>query len=131
MREHLGIGFEGMTYDDRFLLISADLDLASLFPGMGLVNYIFDPDEWVIALRLPDSVRLVFRMRPEENEAAAITEPALRARVGAFIGAEMPFTIKTLQVYRVHQRVAERFRAAGRYCWAMPPTSTTPRAIWA
>ncbi len=110
VRDKLGLRFDGLTYEDRFLLIGTDIDLQPLFPGIGPVSYIFDPTEWVIVLHLPDLVRVVFRMRPEEDETDATSQAALRARLWRFLGQELPFEVKTLQIYRVHQRVAETFR---------------------
>lgn len=110
VRRQLGLRFDGMTYEDRFLLAGASLDLAAYYPGIGPVNYIFDPDEWVIVLRLPDLVRIVFRMRPDEDEDEAMQPEALRSRVHRFLEATPAFEIKTRQLYKVHQRVAETFR---------------------
>ncbi len=110
VRKQLEIGFQGKTYEDRFLLIGSDLNTSDLLPGAAQVCYIFDPQEWVIILNLPDIVRIVFRMREEEDEAIAMREENLRSRVHAFFGSQVPFNIKTTQLYRVHQRVADTFR---------------------
>lgn len=109
VRQAVGIPFEGMTYADRFLLIGTDYDFETIFPEFGPVNYIFDPKEWVIILRLPDLARVVFRLKQAEDEAVALSEPKLRERMWRFIGQEVPFNIRTLQLYRVHQRVAASF----------------------
>lgn len=110
VRNQLKLPFEGMTYADRFLLIGTDYDFGMLFPDFGPVNYIFDPEEWVIILRLPDLARVVFRLRQEESAEEAMSETSLRRRLCRFVGMEVPFVIKTTQLYRVHQRVAETFR---------------------
>ena len=110
VRKAAGLSFEGMTYADRFLLIGTDYDFSTLFPEFGPVNYIYDPQEWVIILRLPDLVRVVFRLRDDEETEVALSAPALQQRMWRFIGEETDFVIKTTQLYRVHQRVAETFR---------------------
>ncbi len=110
VRKRLGIGFRGKTYEDRFLLIGTDLDTAELMPGAGPVCYVFDPHEWVIILNLPDIVRVVFRLRPDEDDELALVEANLRRRLQNFFGPTPPYRIKTTQLYRVHQRVADRFR---------------------
>ncbi|NTU82082.1 MAG: NAD(P)-binding protein [Chloroflexales bacterium] len=110
VRKRLGLSFEGLTYPDRFLLVATDLGAAALFPGLGPVNYIFDPYEWVIILRLPDLLRVVFQVRPAEDEAM-ITRPELvRQRIERFLGAAVPISIKSCALYSTHQRVAETFR---------------------
>lgn len=110
VRKQLGVGFQGKTYEDRFLLIGTDLQTGDLLPGAAQVCYIFDPREWVIILNLPDIVRIVFRMRDDEEESIALQEDNLRARVAGFFGPVPPFNIKTTQLYRVHQRVADSFK---------------------
>ena len=110
VRKQLGVGFQGKTYADRFLLIGSDLNTGDLLPGAAQVCYIFDPHEWVIILNLPDIVRVVFRMTADEDEAFALREANLRARIHNFFGETPPYQIKTTQLYRVHQRVADSFR---------------------
>ncbi len=110
VRKQLGIGFQGKTYEDRFLLIGSDLNTGDLLPGAAQVCYIFDPQEWVIILNLPDIVRVVFRMTDDEEEVFAMQETNLRARIQNFFGETPPYHIKTTQLYRVHQRVADTFR---------------------
>ncbi len=110
VRKQLEIGFQGKTYADRFLLIGSDLNTGDLLPGAAQVCYIFDPQEWVIILNLPDIVRVVFRMTDDEDEEFALREENLRARIHNFFGETPSYRIKTTQLYRVHQRVADRFR---------------------
>ena len=110
VRKQLDIGFQGKTYEDRFLLIGSDLNTSDLLPGAAQVCYIFDPEEWVIILNLPDIVRVVFRMKDGEDEEIAMKEENLRARITNFFGQVPDYKIKTTQLYRVHQRVADTFR---------------------
>ena len=110
VRKQLNIGFQGKTYEDRFLLIGSNLNTNDLLPGAAQVCYIFDPQEWVIILNLPDIVRVVFRMTDGENEEVALKEGNLRARISNFFGTVPDYKIKTTQLYRVHQRVADTFR---------------------
>jgi 3-(3-hydroxy-phenyl)propionate hydroxylase len=113
VRRRLGLRLDGLTYEDRFLLVGSDLDFGRFFPGLGPVAYICDPDEWVILMHLPRLVRTVFRLRRDEDAAAARSDAAIRARMTAFLGEAVPFRIEMRALYSVHQRVAERF-AQGR-----------------
>lgn len=110
VRAQLGLGFAGMTYEDRFLLIATDADLSRTYPGMTSAAYIFDPHEWVIVLHLPDVTRIVFQLRPDEDRDAVQAEAAVRARIARFVGAALDYTIRATSVYAVHQRVADTFR---------------------
>ncbi|HNB51558.1 MAG TPA: NAD(P)/FAD-dependent oxidoreductase, partial [Anaerolineales bacterium] len=49
-RQKLYLGFEGMTYEDRFLLIGTNPGVSPQLPGPTTASYIFDPEEWVIIL---------------------------------------------------------------------------------
>ena len=110
VRENLGLGFDGKTYEDRFLLVSTDIDLKNLFPNMGTVAYIFDPEEWVIVMTLPDTVRLVFRLKPHENADEAKQIETARKRISKFLQNDLNYEIKAVSTYHVHQRVTEKFR---------------------
>jgi 3-(3-hydroxy-phenyl)propionate hydroxylase len=110
VRACLGLGFTGKTYEDRFLLVACDLDLSPYFPAMGPVAYLFDPEEWVIVMHLPNLTRLVFQLRADEDAAEAMAEPNIRARIARFLGAEAAYNISGITNYNVHQRVTDRFR---------------------
>jgi 3-(3-hydroxy-phenyl)propionate hydroxylase len=110
VRACLGLGFTGKTYEDRFLLVACDLDLQPYFPAMGPVAYLFDPEEWVIVMHLPNLTRIVFQLRAHENAADEMTEVNVRARVARFLGAEAAYNISGVTNYNVHQRVTDRFR---------------------
>jgi 3-(3-hydroxy-phenyl)propionate hydroxylase len=110
VRKQLNLGFSGLTYPDRFLLAATDLDFRPLFPNLGQVNYIFDPEEWVIILHLPDVVRVVFQAGPDEDEVAITKPESVRERIDRFIGQSANYTIRKVSIYSVHQRVADTFR---------------------
>ncbi len=110
VREELGLGFDGETYEDRFLLVSTDIDLKPHFPEMGQVAYIFDPNEWVIVMALADARRVVFRLRPEEDADIAKQEENVRKRIEGFVGSEIDYKIFGISTYHVHRRVTENFR---------------------
>jgi 3-(3-hydroxy-phenyl)propionate hydroxylase len=111
VRENLGLGFEGKTYEDRFLLVSTNIDLGGIFHDMGTVAYVFDPEEWVIVMTLPDTVRLVFRLKPHEDADGSKNLENVRKRITKFLEAELEYEIKAVSTYHVHQRVTEKFRA--------------------
>jgi 3-(3-hydroxy-phenyl)propionate hydroxylase len=111
VRKGLGLSFEGATYTDRFLLIATRFDFTPIFPGMGPVSYIFDPHEWVILMRLPEVVRVVFRLAEDEDEAVALTDNAIQNRFAHLIGIQTgPVPILQRSTYTVHRRVADTFR---------------------
>ena len=110
VRQQLALPFEGMTYEDRFMLVATDMNLRQYFENIGPVNYLYDPDEWVIILHLPDVVRIVFKIQDHEDEEDVQQETAVRERVARFLGQTTDFNIKGVRIYKVHQRVADTFR---------------------
>ncbi|MBK9262320.1 MAG: FAD-dependent monooxygenase [Polyangiaceae bacterium] len=109
-RKRLGVAFEGVSYVDRFLVINGDFAPESVLPGMAPVNYVFDPDEWVIVLQLPGFVRVVFRVDEKEVDADVISDAAVTARLERFLGAEVPNVRRECSIYKVHERLASAFR---------------------
>jgi 2-polyprenyl-6-methoxyphenol hydroxylase-like FAD-dependent oxidoreductase len=59
VRKATGADFEGITYPERFLVVSTQEDLASVLPGIAAVNYVFDPEEWLVLLRTPEHWRIL------------------------------------------------------------------------
>ncbi|GAA4928116.1 3-(3-hydroxy-phenyl)propionate hydroxylase [Nonomuraea thailandensis] len=111
VRRSLGIPFEGRTYPERFLVASVHEDLEALLPGLAPINYVFDPDEWLVLLRTPDHWRVLL---PTPDGSADDEELArLPARLRAVADPGRDWRVAHASLYRVHQRVAARF-VAGR-----------------
>lgn len=112
VRRQLGLRFDGMTYADRFLLVSTDYDFSRIFPGVGPVAYIFDPVEWVILMRQRDGVRVIFRVHEGERETDVLRDEAVRARLAHLLEPWPPDDAPVLSasLYSVHRRIAESFR---------------------
>jgi 3-(3-hydroxy-phenyl)propionate hydroxylase len=112
VRKDLGIEFEGFTYSDRTLNIEVAYDFRR--HGYTERNYISDPDEWSNLFHWkgpPDRWRVHFPTAPDEDEAAIYRPEALQARLQRFLPTGQDFNIVGYNLYTVHQRVAQRFRA--------------------
>ncbi|GLZ45415.1 hypothetical protein Acsp06_16000 [Actinomycetospora sp. NBRC 106375] len=113
VRKLLGASFEGVTYPQRFLIISVAEDLRAEVPDvhadLAEVSYIADPDEFVFVLRTPESWRVLFPIPPEEDPAEALDPTALQRRLRGFADIGRDYGILDRQIYAVHQRVADRF----------------------
>jgi 3-(3-hydroxy-phenyl)propionate hydroxylase len=110
VRQRLGIPVQGTTYEDRFLLVASQFDFGTVFPGLGPVAYVFDPEEWVIVMRLPNLVRVVFRLPAVEDAERAMSDARLAERFERLLGRPQEAQILLRSTYSVHQRVADRFR---------------------
>lgn len=109
VRARLGIEFTGLTYVDRYLLLSTTFPFEAHLPGIRLVNYIADPDEHMMLLRIPDVWRVLFSVR-SGDEGVAMTEPEGQRRLRRVVASDEPFPILQRQLYQIHQRVAGTFR---------------------
>jgi 3-(3-hydroxy-phenyl)propionate hydroxylase len=105
VRQALGIAFDGFTYEDRYLVLLTPFPFEDHLPGLEKVNYISDPDEYVVLLRAPDAWRVLFPVREE------IRDPEVWERMlQGVVRSPVPYEIVHHQLYFIHQRVAERFR---------------------
>jgi len=108
VRKSLGLAFEGLTYPERFLVVSTREDLEALLPGIAAVNYVFDPDEWLVLLRTPDHWRVLFATDPDTADEVEIARVQDRLRGVVDVGRD--WDVLHTSLYKVHQRVASSFR---------------------
>lgn len=110
VRKSLGVEFTGMTYPERFLVVSVADDFSRLIPGLCEVNYVSDPREWLVLLRTPRHWRALFPI-PEGSDTAAELAPAsVQRRLQAVAPNPEGYEVAHTSLYAVHQRVAHTFR---------------------
>jgi 3-(3-hydroxy-phenyl)propionate hydroxylase len=109
VRKWLGIEFDGFTYPERFLCLSTKTELADYLPNLALVNYVSDPQEWLVLLRVPSLWRVLVptdgSLGDDELRSDAMKNGIFDRLLGD--GALVETVHRTL--YRVHQRVAKSF----------------------
>src|SRR5581483_4574460 len=59
VRRSLGVAFEGFTYPELFLIASTDFAFEQTLTDIAYVNYIADPLEWLVLLRVPGLWRVL------------------------------------------------------------------------
>ncbi len=111
VRSVLGIDFEGFTWPDNFLVVSTPFPFEAHFDDLDWVNYFADPEEWFFLLRVPGLWRCMFPTRPQESEAEIFDPARVQARLRRVLDRTEPFEIRHTTLYRVHQRVAARYRS--------------------
>ena len=110
VRQAMGIEFEGFTYPERFLVVSTDFEFADHFPHLSYVNYLSDPQEWCVLLRVPTLWRVLFPTTPEESDEEVMTDASIQARLQKLLPRDVPYSTVHRTLYNVHQRVAREFR---------------------
>ncbi len=109
VRKLIGTEFEGFTWPERFIVIGTLADFAP--QGFTSNAYVADPREWAAVFHMPGLWRLAFPVHPEEDEAEVLTEAAVEARMQRFVARPGRYEVPHKGIYRVHQRVANRWRA--------------------
>ena len=114
VRKALDIGFEGYTWPERFLVITTKFDFAAALDCC-YRNYMADPQEWTNLFKvagddLKGRWRAVYNTREDESDEEALSDAAVRARLGRIYVPEAKRDYLHLNLYNVHQRVAKQFR---------------------
>lgn len=111
VRKAIGSDFEGGTYPDTTLLVTTHFDFDALWSDLAGVNYIWQDEGTYSLLHLPKVWRVSLHPladRPLEEEAQP--ERIVRRLQGLF-GAEHRFELQEIRPYRVHKRLASRWRS--------------------
>ena len=114
VRKCTDVGFDGFTWDERFVVASTTYDYAP--HGYAMNAYLADPEEWAAIFKMPDEGppgiwRVIFPVPPEEEEALTLSEEMVERRMQSFLRRKERYQIKYKSLYSVHQRVAKDFRA--------------------
>jgi 3-(3-hydroxy-phenyl)propionate hydroxylase len=112
-RKLLGLGFPGFTYQEKFLCLSTEYPIEQVLQGLSHINYISDPEEWMVLLRVPGLWRILVPAAADDADADLLSDANKDQIFKRMLGIEMPIQTRHRTIYRVHQRVCERF-ALGR-----------------
>jgi 3-(3-hydroxy-phenyl)propionate hydroxylase len=110
IRKELGLGFDGSTYEHRYLVLSLDFPLETVIPDICEVNYIADPHEHLLLLRIPDLWRVVLSIPPGVSNETATSDAFVRERLALIVGREQDLSVSEVRIYSLHERVADSLR---------------------
>jgi len=116
VRKSAGIEFDGYTWPERYSVVSTTHDFSHL--GYADNAYVSDPEQWVAFFRMPDlGPPGLWRMTIPVGQAHTdeeVLDPQYANSVFQRVlqtPADVVYPIVHQSVYRVHQRVANRFRS--------------------
>lgn len=115
VRQSLDIDFDGFTYEELFLSVSTPFELADHFDNLTYINYISDPDEWLVLLRVKGLWRVLFPVPPDIDRDKALSDGFIEDRMQALLPQPEPYEIAHRTLYRIHQRVAETYRVGNAF----------------
>jgi 3-(3-hydroxy-phenyl)propionate hydroxylase len=110
VRRSLGVEFDGFTYPELFLIASTDFRFENSLTDIAYVNYIADPLEWLVLLRVPDLWRVLVPAPENADRDELLSDDYLQAVLQRVVTRVQPYHIAHRSLYPVHQRVAQRFR---------------------
>lgn len=110
VRKWTGTSFDGFTWPERFLTLSTAYPIERHFDRLAHVNYVADADEWCVLLRVPTLWRLLVPAPPELDDAALLADAYKDSVFAGLLGGDESISTHHRTLYRVHQRVAERFQ---------------------
>ena len=91
VRKSLGVEFDGMTYEDRYLVVSTPFEMADHLDDLAYVNYISDPDEWLVLLRTVDLWRALFPVGEHETDNEALSDQSAQRRLNGVVARKQPY----------------------------------------
>jgi 2-polyprenyl-6-methoxyphenol hydroxylase-like FAD-dependent oxidoreductase len=111
LRKALDIAFEGFTFPERFLVVSTPFEFADRLPRLSYINYLSDPEEWLVLLRVKEFWRVLLPTSADEDDGALLSDAGIDTRLQRVVAAGRPYDVVHRTLYHVHQRVAARYRA--------------------
>jgi len=108
VRKWLGTEFDGFTYPEKFLCFTTTEPLEEHIPNIAHVNYVSDPEEWMVLLRVPSLWRVLVPADMDTPDEVLKADPKKEEVFNRLIGkGDVETHHRT--IYRVHQRVAKSF----------------------
>jgi 3-(3-hydroxy-phenyl)propionate hydroxylase len=109
VRKWLNVEFDGFTYPEKFLTISTKWPIEESFRDLAYVNYISDPDEWVVLLRVPEMWRVLVPADESEPDSYLLSDEKKNLVFNNLVGEGEKIETGHRTIYRVHQRVAKSY----------------------
>lgn len=110
VRKTLGLEFTGKTYETLLLVATiGDFPFEDHHEDLSDVNYVWSDEGSFSLLRVPGKWRSGIRPRPGRPPEDSLTDEALQEHFNAIVPREDAYDIQARGMYRVHQRVTERF----------------------
>lgn len=110
VRRSLNMDFEGFTYPELFLIASTDFKFENTLTDIAYVNYIADPLEWLVLLRVPELWRVLVPAPENADRDKLLSDENLQSVLQRVVPRAQPYKIAHRSIYHVHQRVAKSFR---------------------
>ena len=108
VRRNLGIEFSGFTYEEKFFTLSTEKPLEDYFSNLSYVNYVSDPEEWFVLLKVPSAWRILVPVSQKLDDKAIKSNDYVSDIFTRVLNASDPIETIHRTIYRVHQRVVNK-----------------------
>jgi len=110
-RKALGIGFQGNTYQMRYLTVKTKADLREFISGLSPVTYVSGGPDGFGVLQLPDHWRIALRVPEGVPENTATSAAYIESRLHKTL-PDGPVEVPVLDhfIYFIHRRSADQFK---------------------
>lgn len=109
IRKWLDTDFDGFTYPEKFLCYTTTEPLEQKLPNLCHVNYVSDPKEWMVLLRVPSLWRVLVPAKEEQPDEELLADEKKIDVFDRLVGNGETVETAHRTIYRVHQRVAKKF----------------------
>lgn len=109
VRKWLGLEFDGFTYPEKFLCFTTTEPLEQHLPNLAHVNYVSDPEEWMVLLRVPSLWRVLVPADETQEDEFLKSDANKVAVFDRLLGDGERVETAHRTIYRVHQRVVKSF----------------------
>lgn len=103
--------FAGFSYPETTLLATTTFPFEKHLPGLSHVNYVWWSGGTFSLLRLPTLWRCSLYPDPDETVEDALAPSAIERKLQRIVPAQDPYPVGQVRPYRVHMRLAARYRA--------------------
>ena len=111
VRHAPGIGFDGYSFDDRFLISDVRAELPFSHERHFHLDPPWNPGRQVLIHPQPDGVwRIDWQVPPETDAEVERAAGGLDRRIRDVVGADTPYELVWVTAYRFSQRLADAFR---------------------
>ncbi len=114
VRHAMGLDFPGDTYPETTILATTSFDFAAAMEGLSNVTYVWTRHPAFSGtfslLRVPGLWRASLYPAPGESVDDALRPEVVEAKLQAILPREVPYEVRDLRPYRIHQRIAADYR---------------------
>jgi 3-(3-hydroxy-phenyl)propionate hydroxylase len=110
VRRALGFAFDGMTYEEKTILVTTEFRFEDHMPGLTSVAYCWNKDSNFSLLKVPGHWRVAYTPPPDMTLEEALQPDAIQRRLHDIIPRDGGIAVLGARGYTSHLRIVEHYR---------------------